>query len=133
MKNQWIIPCNQSYFDIISHFSSNDEMLWKATSATAENDIVFIYVCRPYSKIMYCCHVVTTSISEADIMGSPYSALLKPSKNRKNYMKIKLDTVLSDDRLCFEELKKRGLTSVQSQMRIPPEVSAYIEEVIASL
>lgn len=133
MANQWIIPCNLSFFDIISHFEENDEMLWRATSATAEGDIVYLYVCRPYSRIMYRCHVVATNIDNHEIEASPYAQILAPSKNRRNYIRIKKDYPIADDRLSFDELKLHGLASVQSQMRLSPDLSNHIGKIISKL
>lgn len=56
MMKYWIIPCNVKDYDVIGAFNELSEIDWKQSrnmkSAMTE-DIVLIYLSRPYSCVKY--------------------------------------------------------------------------------
>ena len=80
-NEEWIIPANPKYYDIINCFNNTNEIIWKQSSNIHINDIIYLYVAAPYSKIMYKCRAVEVNI--------PYS--YKDSNIKINsIMKLKL-------------------------------------------
>ncbi len=126
MCNTWLMPCNPNFFDIISHFEKNDEMLWKGVSSTAIDDTVYLYIGRPYSEIRYMCKVVETWIDKDIVEESNFDLIKKDTINRKNIIRIKKVKAFPAGKLPYNDLIKHGLVSVQSQMRVSKELSDYI-------
>ena len=52
-KNKWIVPANPKYFDIDKALEKNNTIIWKQTTDIQINDIIYVYVGKPYSSIMY--------------------------------------------------------------------------------
>ena len=58
----WIIPININFFDIMKEYEKSDELLYKQSSDVHVNDIVYIYLTAPLSKIFYKCKVLEVDI-----------------------------------------------------------------------
>ena len=111
---EWIIPANPKYYDIINCFNNTDEIIWKQSSDIHVNDLVYIYVADPYSKIMYKCKVLEVNI--------PYEYKDKNvSMNR--VMKIKLLKKLDNKNYTFEYLNKLGIKAIRGPRKITKEIS----------
>lgn len=109
----WIVPANPRYYDIIHCFDATDEIIWKQSSHIHVNDIVYIYVTSPYSKIIYQCKVTEEGI--------PY----KYSDNNvsMNYvMKIKLIKDLKDKEYNLDYLKKFGINTIRGSRKISKDI-----------
>ncbi len=69
-KDNWIIPCDYKQYDIIQAFAKHKELDWHVTQQTKNiksGDKVYIYVGKPFSRIMYECEVVKTGLSSREI------------------------------------------------------------------
>ena len=106
---EWIVPANPKYYDIIKAFNDNDEILWKQSSDIHINDIVYLYVAEPYSKIMFKCIATEVKI--------PYE--YQDKNLSMNYvMKIKLLKKYLKDEYTFEYLKSIGIKSIRGPRKI---------------
>lgn len=108
-NEEWIIPANPKYYDIINCFNTTDELIWKQSSNIHINDIIYLYVAAPYSKIMYKCKAVEVNI--------PYS--YKDSNIKINsIMRLKLIEDLKKENYSFEYLNKLGIKSIRGPRKI---------------
>ena len=113
-NEEWIVPANPKYYDVIEAFKNNDEIMWKQSSDIHVNDIVYLYVADPYSKIMYKCKAI-----EVDI---PYE-YKDNNLSMKYVMKIKLLKELGDKNYTFEYLNKIGIKAIRGPRKINKEIS----------
>lgn len=126
MMQRWILPCNNSIYNVVQHFKQTDTLFWRVTSATNIDDIVYIYVGKPYSEIMFKCHIKEVNIAEEIIKNSKV-AFLTLRKSKKKYARICLDEAYLSKSFPYSELIKHGLKSVQSQMQVSEELINYLE------
>ena len=108
-NEEWIIPANPKYYDIVNCFNTTDELIWKQSSNIHINDIIYLYVAAPYSKIMYKCKAVEVNI--------PYS--YKDSNIKINsIMRLKLIEDLKKENYSFAYLNKLGIKSIRGPRKI---------------
>lgn len=130
MKENWIVPCNIKFFDVVSYFEKHDTIVWKRSSAIHENDIVYVYVAAPLSEIKYKCEVIQEKVAIDEIMENNY-AIKKDTPFKENkYMKLHLLEKFPDGILKLSDLKKNGLGQVQIQARTDRKLLAYIHEIV---
>ena len=78
-SNEWIIPANPKYYDVIKAFNDNNIITWKQSNNIQVGDIVYIYVTSPYSAILFKCQAIEVNIPYEYKDDSYYSDL----NNRK--------------------------------------------------
>ncbi len=62
-SQEWLIPANPKYYDIVGAFDESDEIIWKQGSKKMrEGDIAYMYVAVPYSAILYRCEITETDL-----------------------------------------------------------------------
>lgn len=110
----WIVPANPKYYDIVNEFKHNDEIIWKQSSNIEVDDIIYIYVAEPYSKVLYKCKAIEVNI--------PYSYQDK-NVRMDHVMKIKLLKDLTDKDYNFSYLNKLGIKTVRGPRKINKDVS----------
>ena len=116
--SEWIVPANPKYYDITNCFNNTDEIIWKQSSNIHINDIVYLYVAAPYSKIMYKCIATEVNI--------PYE--YKDDNISMSYvMKIKLLKKLDNKEYSFEYLNKLGIKSIRGPRKITKEISKRLK------
>ena len=108
IKDEWIIPANPKYFDVITYIESLKIFSWKQPKNINLNDTIYIYLGAPYSALMYKCKVV-----ELD--------LYKDSKEK--IMNVELLEKYNPQQYTFSKLKEYGLNSIRSARRIPSKLS----------
>ncbi len=118
-KNEWIVPANPKYFDIDKALKQNNTITWKQSTDIRINDIVYIYVGKPYSSIMYKFKVIEVNI--------PYKYKDENLKIQKA-MKIDLLARYEKGKLSFEKLKEFGVNAIRSQRYMPLNLSEYINK-----
>ena len=111
---EWIVPANPKYYDVINCFNDKDEIIWKQSSNIHVNDIIYLYVADPYSKIMYKCKTIEVNI--------PYEYKDK-NVSMKYVMKIKLLKKLENKDYTFEYLNKLGIKAVRGPRKINKNIS----------
>ncbi len=119
-KNTWLVPANPKYFDIEKALKENNTIRWKQNADIKINDIVYLYVGKPYSSIMYKFKVIETNI--------PYKYKDENIKMQK-VMKIDLITRYEKGKLSFSKLKDFGVNAVRSQRYMPLALSEYINKI----
>ena len=112
--NEWLVPANPSYYDIIGHFEKEDITTWKQSSDVLVGDIVYMYVGSPYSSLMYKCVALEVNI--------PCSYKDK-NVSMSRLMKLKLLEKYDKDQYSLDELKKYGIKSVRGPRHVPKKLS----------
>ena len=115
---EWIVPANPKYYDVINCFNDTDEIIWKQSSDVHVNDIIYLYVADPYSKIMYKCKAIEVNI--------PYEYKDK-NVSMRYVMKIKLLKKLENRNYTFEYLNKLGIKAVRGPRKITKEISERLK------
>ena len=115
---EWIIPANPKYYDVINCFNNTDEIIWKQSSDIHVNDIIYLYVANPYSKIMYKCKAVEVNI--------PYEYRDK-NVSMSHVMKIKLLKKLENKNYTFEFLNKLGIKAIRGPRKIAKDISEKLK------
>lgn len=117
--DEWIIPANPKYYDIINCFSETDTIMWKQSNNIKVGDLVYMYVANPYSSILYKCKVLETNI--------PYEYKDK-NLSMSKIMKIKLLTKYDKDKYTFEKLKEYGIKAIRGPRTMPKKLSTEINK-----
>jgi len=125
---EYVISCNLSQFDLISHFEHSKTVIWKQTKPCVSGDSVFVYVGRPHSRLFYKCKVVEANIPECPEGNPFYKDKIGRQKNPK-YMKLKLSEILPETGLSLAELQDHGLKTVQCSTQVSEELHDYIANV----
>lgn len=115
---EWIVPANPTYYDVINCFNNKDEIIWKQSSNIHVNDIVYLYVAAPYSKIMYKCKVIEVNI--------PYEYKNK-NVSMSHVMQIKLLKKLVNKNYTFEYLNSLGIKAIRGPRKINKEISKSLK------
>lgn len=113
-EEEWIIPANPKYYDVINCFNDIDTIMWKQVGKIYVGDIAYLYVGSPYSCLLYKCKVIETDI--------PYTYKDKNLKIAKA-MKLKLLHRYNYDEYPLDVLKKYGIKAIRSQRTITKELS----------
>ena len=104
----WLIPANPKYYDVINCFNKTDILTWKQSKSIKVNDIVYIYVGSPYKEIMYKCKVLKINI--------PYE-YKDDNLTINKLMKIKLVKKYNNKEYPFERLKEYVITAIRGPRR----------------
>lgn len=129
-KDNWIIPCDYKQYDIIQAFAKHKELDWHVTQQTKNiksGDKVYIYVGKPFSRIMYECEVVKTGLSSREIDDLEFIRIQKDDWDGESF-RIRLIRKL-DGLLSLEELNDNGLSgNVMGARKLSEETETYIEK-----
>ena len=120
IANEWIIPANPKFFDVIEYFNESDIQTWKQHSGIKVNDIVYLYMGNPYSAIMYKLKVLETNI--------PYE-YNNDNLSMKKVMKVQVIEKYDQNSYTFEFLKENGVKAVRGPRSMPKELSAKINNI----
>ena len=118
--NEWLIPANATYFDVINYFDNNKIVEWKQSTNILVNDIIYIYVGAPFSKIMYKCRAIEVNI--------PYS-YIDNNINMNKLMKLEVIKKYKKDILTFKKLNELGIKSIRGPRKINKKISKEISKV----
>lgn len=117
--DEWLIPANPKYYDIISYFKEQDTITWKQPNNIKVGDVVYIYVGIPYSAILYKCEVI-----EINIPCNIEDDNLKMNK----VIKIKLLRKYNKNQFTFTKLKEYGITSIRGPRHINENLSISLNK-----
>ena len=129
MSENWIVPCNIKFFDIIEHFDKTNMVVWKRTSAIKKGDYVYIYIGKPYGVIKYKCEVVIDKVENKMIENNQYAITPNSVKNHQRYVQMKLIGKYPDKCITLSKLRLAGLGQVQIQARTDRKVQAALDEI----
>lgn len=131
----WIVPCNISHFDLISHFKENRTVVWKNYFSIKKGDNAFIYIASPICEIRYKCRVIEDKVDEKILKENEYAVPAKPSRNyfskKEKYIVLQLDEEYPAGLLTWELLHENGLGQVQLQARTSRYLQRYIDQQIS--
>ncbi len=113
-KEEWIVPANQKYYDVLNAFLNTQEITWKQSSDIKVNDIVYLYVAAPYSSILYKC--------VAEDVNIPYQYEDKNLKINK-VMKLKLIERYKEGEISFAKLNDLGIKAIRGPRKIDKSIS----------
>ena len=108
----WLVPANVQYYDVIHCFDEKDTLLWKQSAYIHSGDIVYLYVGKPYSAILYKCSVLKTDI--------PYNyqdANIRMSR----VMELQLLKRFREDSFTFAYLNSIGVKMVRGTRKLSRE------------
>lgn len=111
---EWIIPANPKYYDIINCFNDTDILTWKQSNNINIGNFVYLYVGAPYSSILYKCEVLEVNI--------PYEYKDK-NLSMSKVMKIKLLRKYDKNKFTFEKLKSYGIKAIRGPRLMPKDLS----------
>ncbi len=112
-SEEWIVPANPKYYDMINCFKDTDTIIWKQSSRIEVGDIVYMYIAAPYSCILYQCEAIEVNI--------PYEYADK-NLSMKKVMKLKLIQKYNQDVYPFQKLKELGVTAIRGPRLITPKL-----------
>lgn len=119
--DEWIVPANPKYYDIINCFNDTDTILWKQSNNIKTGDIVYLYVASPYSAILYKCKVLEVNI--------PYK-YKDNNISMSKVMRIKLLTKYDRNKLTFDKLKEYGIKAIRGPRYMPSDLSKEIDKIM---
>ena len=127
----WIIPCNPKNYDVVGAFQKLDQIDWKQSMKNIEKgDTVYIYVSRPYQRLMYQCSVVKTNLSKIEIDDFEFVKDGTPYLNYGTHMRLKRQRIMNGAGLDIKSLRNYGLRgNIQGPMRISGGLLEYIESI----
>ena len=111
--NEWVVPINVKWFDVIDYFDNNPHPLCKMSSSMKIGDLVYIYLSSPYSCIMY-----KAVITEVNVVCS-YDG---------TFMDIDILEKYNKSDITFDKMKELGVGAVRGARRITKELSNYINK-----
>ena len=130
-REKWIIPCDYKQYDIIKAFAKYKELDWHATPQTKNlqnGDKVYIYVGKPFSRIMYECEVVKTGLLNRGIDDSEFIRISKENWSGECF-RIRLISKFEGLSLSLDDLNANGLDgNVQAARKLSTQAKTYIEK-----
>jgi len=117
--NEWIVPANPKYYDIINCFNDKKIIEWKQSNNIKVGDIIYMYVSNPYSAILYKFEAIEVNI--------PYEYKDKNiSMNRT--MKIKLLERYTENKYTFSKLNEYGIKAIRGPRSVPEKLSKELNK-----
>lgn len=117
--DEWLIPANPKYYDVLHCFDNTDTMLWKQSNNMKVGDRIYLYVASPYSCIFYQCVVLEVNI--------PYQ-YQDENLSMKKVMKIKLLKRYQPDEFTFDKLKTYGIHAIRGPRRMSETLSKDLNQ-----
>lgn len=115
----WLVPSNPKMYDLVGAMEAEDETDWKQTSDIHVGDIVYMYVGKPYSSIMYKFRATKTDLEWIYGTGKSKSTRMMILKREEAY----------DPRICtLTKMKQFGVTTVRGPRYMPKELIDYIDK-----
>lgn len=122
----WLIASNPTKYDIVGAFDTYTTITWGLTVKLNVDDIVYIYVSAPYSRIKYKCIVDKISVPVFERLGAEFwKENFDPNRKLVN---LRLVSRLEDDRLQLKHLtrSKLILSAPQGPRRVPSELNTLL-------
>lgn len=137
MAENWIIPCNVKFFDVIAHFKKNNRVVWKNSFTIRKGDTAYLYLSSPYGEIRYKCIVVNDKVDDELLGANSYAIPEKKSNNyfskKEKYIELEYVCEFPAGTFSLPKLKEHGLGQVQIQARTDRKLQQYIDSCEKSL
>ena len=117
----WLIPANPKYVSVAELFRTENETVWKQSSAFIPGDTVYIYEGKPIGAVTFVCTVTETGI--------PYS-YHQDGLHMETVMRLRLLGRIPPEAFPTERLKDFGVVSVRGPRGIPEELLAALEAAV---
>ena len=131
MAENWIIPCNVKFFDVIAHFKENNRVVWKNSFTIRKGDTAYLYLSSPYGEIRYKCIVVNDKVDDELLSANSYAIPEKKSNNyfskKEKYIELEYVCEFPAGTFTLPKLKEHGLGQVQIQARTDRKLQQYID------
>lgn len=127
-ENEWIIPCNIAYYDVITAFNELDILPWSVKVKLKPGDVAYIYLALPYMQIKYKCLVIDVDVpvSSCNIDDSKYYKTNSVRQTDKIAL-LKLVRVYEDNAITKKQILEVGCKSnFQGAMRLTKELKSLI-------
>ncbi len=118
ISNEWIIPANATYFDVIEYFNTNKEVLWKQSSNIKVGDIVYVYLSSPYSALMY--------KTKATRVNEDYFSTRRQKHDKAMYLEVLKS--YPKDKFNFKRLNELGVRAIRGPRHITKELKVELEK-----
>ena len=115
-NGDWILAVNPIDHDVEQLFAQGDE-LWEQPEKIRKGDIVYFYIGRPVSAVMYRCRVLETEI--------PYS-YSDGTISIGKVMRLHKLREYDRDQATMEKLRKHGITNVRGARSVTGEFLDFI-------
>ena len=112
--NEWVVPVNMDYFDVEDYYDNNSNPVIKISTSMNVGDIVYVYLSKPYSCILY-----KTVIKDLDVYHE-YDGKFASVDILKKYDR---------EDITFNKMKELGVGAVRGARRITKELSKYINKI----
>lgn len=124
----WFVPCNTKHFDLVKHFETHRDVIWRAKRRYCSGDQVYIYLSSPSSQIKYRCIVLEEHVEESVVkQEAPYAITTGCSISR--YVRFGYDCEFADGSFTYDYLISNGLGTVQAQAQMPRKLLMRIQKV----
>lgn len=111
---EWLIPSNLKYYDLIKAFNATDTLAWHYHVDIQVGDCVYMYVTAPSSAILYKCVVTEIGLSPDE-------------KGRKRFRMQRLARY-PRDLITVDVMRQCGSGPVRSERSMPAALSEKIKE-----
>ena len=116
----WLVPANPKYFDIVHAFDDTDTIVWKQSSNIQVGNTVYMYVAAPVRAILYRCRAV-----EVDIPYHGGNDVIRIER----LMRIKLEQRYPEESFSYKVLRESyGISTIRGPRGIPDELRQALEE-----
>lgn len=133
MEN-WIIPCNPRFYDVIGAFTKLKRIDWKQSVKNINvDDIVYIYVGKPIMAILFKCKVRKINLPEIEIDDREFVIDGTNYEHYGNHMELELIEKYADNQITMNDLIECGMKGrVQSPRRTDDTIQEYIDNIVGS-
>lgn len=123
---KWIITCNPKYYDVVGAFNAFESINWKQSVNIQVDDVVYIYVGKPISAIIYETKALKVNIPAPSIDDTDFVIDGSNYENYGRYMELKFIRCFDKKLLSFHILKENGLKSVQGPSKVTNDLENFI-------
>lgn len=125
----WCICFNVKYFNIVKAIEDDKNIYFKKNASISEDDTVYIYVSRPFSKLLYKAKVMDGQYDET-VMSSLETYISIPLDTLKKgmYYRLKIEGEFLTDSTYYKMIMKKGMSTIQGPSRARPSLINYLKE-----
>ena len=126
----WCICFNVKYFNIVKAIEDDKNIYFKKNASISEDDTVYIYVSRPFSKLLYKAKVMHAQYDET-VMTSLKTYISIPIDTLKKgiYYQLKIEGEFLTDLTHYKMIMKNGMSTIQGPSRARFSLINYLKEI----
>ena len=133
--NYWIIPANPNLYRLEDILNERNTIDWRQHNNFEIGDIVYIYISRPKSKIMYKMEVIAVNLKAKESIAdriywiNPSDFDISINHNRFFRMVFIAENVTN--RLILDELLEHGLKGApQGALKVKEPLLSYLSSIL---